>query len=82
VYAIYVREAVAGTGVGRAMFAAAEQALGTLGFDTGVLWVLEANERARRFYEAAGWRADGARATESFEALELPVVRYASRSSD
>jgi hypothetical protein len=23
------------------------------------LWVLEDNERARRFYEAAGWRADG-----------------------
>ena len=24
------------------------------------LWVLEANERARRFYEARGWRDDGA----------------------
>ena len=41
------------------------------------LWVLEENERARRFYEIAGMRPDGARKVEVFEGAALPHVRYA-----
>ena len=48
------------------------------GYERATLWVLEANERARRFYEAARVAPDGAtrrppaRVTSSY-----PVVRYA-----
>jgi hypothetical protein len=30
------------------------------GYERAVLWVLEANARARQFYEKAGWAPDGA----------------------
>lgn len=40
------------------------------------LWVLETNERARRFYEIAGWLPDGATKTEMRGSVELREVRY------
>jgi RimJ/RimL family protein N-acetyltransferase len=43
--------------------------------------VLETNERARRFYEAAGWRWDGAKNEYDFDCAERPIVRYAFRLS-
>jgi GNAT superfamily N-acetyltransferase len=58
-YAIYVEPDVVGSGVGRALFAAATEDLRTRGFLRAVLWVLEGNARARRFYEKAGWLPDG-----------------------
>jgi len=42
-----------------------------------VLWVLRENRRARRFYELAGWSADGAaKDAELLGGLTLPEVRY------
>ena len=44
-----------------------------------ILWVLDDNPRARRFYELAGWAADGtAREIELF-GFHLPEVRYTKR---
>jgi GNAT superfamily N-acetyltransferase len=60
VYSIYLDPEVIGQGVGRVLFAAAVDDLASRGFRTGTLWVLTDNQRARRFYEAAGWRPDGA----------------------
>jgi RimJ/RimL family protein N-acetyltransferase len=34
------------------------------GYREAILWVLEGNERARRFYAVAGWTVDGADKTE------------------
>jgi GNAT superfamily N-acetyltransferase len=59
-YAIYLEPDVVGTGIGRALFAAAVEDLRARKFTRAILWVLEGNARARRFYEAAGWSADGA----------------------
>ena len=42
------------------------------------LWVLEANERARRFYEARGWRADGGRSRSEFPPHPVEL-RYSLR---
>lgn len=42
------------------------------------LWVLEANERARRFYEARSWRDDGGRSRSEFPPYPLEL-RYALR---
>jgi hypothetical protein len=50
------------------------------GFEPITLWVLEKNERARRFYEIAGWTLDegSATAVPGQEALAEPLleVRY------
>jgi GNAT superfamily N-acetyltransferase len=78
VFAIYVRPEVAGTGVGRDLFAGANDALSRSGFRRATLWVLEANARARRFYEKAGWAWDGTTGTHRFDCANLPVVRYAA----
>jgi GNAT superfamily N-acetyltransferase len=76
VYAIYLEEAVAGTGVGRDLFAAASDALRGLGFGRAFLWVLAQNDRARRFYEKAGWSWDGTESTHMFDCANEPIVRY------
>jgi GNAT superfamily N-acetyltransferase len=61
VYAIYQEQDAAGTGVGRALMSHAMNELRARGFTLAVLWVLENNARARRFYEIAGWQPDGER---------------------
>lgn len=81
VYSIYLRDGVQGTGVGRALFAEAERALRDHGFERAVLWVLEDNALARRFYEAAGWRWDGTRSHHNFECSNRPILRYATELS-
>ena len=75
--AIYVEPAALGTGVGRELLRAATDALRDAGFDRASLWVLEANDLARRFYEKAGWRWDGSVSQHDFECANRPVVRYA-----
>jgi RimJ/RimL family protein N-acetyltransferase len=37
---------------------------------------MTANGRARRFYERAGWRPDGAEKTEEWAGARVPEVRY------
>jgi L-amino acid N-acyltransferase YncA len=51
--------AASGSASGRALFARAVADLRARGFEAATLWVLRDNQRARRFYEAAGWRLDG-----------------------
>lgn len=65
-----------GTGVGRRLFSAAMSALADAGYEQVTLWVLEANRRARRFYEAAGWRADGGSEPVPNGAAPLLKLRY------
>lgn len=48
-----------GRGMGRLLLAAAESELRAADFEVAVLWVVEGNARARRFYESAGWDPDG-----------------------
>ncbi|HET9672987.1 MAG TPA: GNAT family N-acetyltransferase [Actinomycetota bacterium] len=75
--AIYVEPSALGTGVGRELLGAATEALRRAGFTRATLWVLEANEPARRFYEKAGWRWDGPVSRHDFDCANEPVVRYA-----
>jgi GNAT superfamily N-acetyltransferase len=46
-------------GLGAELLAASCDALRAQGCSAAVLWVLGANERARCFYAAQGWHADG-----------------------
>lgn len=61
VYAIYVLPEWWGRGVGRLLMAHAVRVLSEAGYRDITLWVLEANQQARRFYQAAGFRPDGRR---------------------
>lgn len=76
IYAIYVLPEHWGTGVGRALMAYSLERLAADGLAPVLLWVLEDNARARRFYEAAGFAADGARHTYSVGGADLPELRY------
>lgn len=78
-YAIYVHPEHWGTGVGRALITAGEQELAELGHLDAILWVLDDNPRARRFYELAGWSIDGAARNIQVFGFEVPEIRYAKR---
>jgi GNAT superfamily N-acetyltransferase len=75
-YALYADPDHWGTGVGRALLAAARASLVGFGFTDALLWVLEGNERATRFYEADGWRRDGGRKPLERGGPGAYVVRY------
>jgi ribosomal protein S18 acetylase RimI-like enzyme len=75
-FAIYLEPEQLGTGVGRALFEHAVDDLRERGYRTATLWVLETNERARRFYEIAGWKADGAVTSERVDCEMRPTMRY------
>jgi len=60
VYAIYVHPDWWSTGAGRLLMGEALSRLREGSYREVVLWVLERNDRARRFYELAGFTADGA----------------------
>jgi ribosomal protein S18 acetylase RimI-like enzyme len=46
-------------GIGRVLLSEAQTRLAARGFTNAVLWVLDGNDRAQRFYRANGWAADG-----------------------
>ena len=73
---IYLRPSYWGRGGGRALIAGARDALAERGFEDAILWVLETNERARRFYESDGWRLDGSEKREAIGGVQIKEVRY------
>jgi GNAT superfamily N-acetyltransferase len=76
VEAIYLLPAAWGTGAGRQLMAAALAGLAGAGYGQAMLWVLDANVRARRFYEAGGWSADGASKQDSIGGFPVTELRY------
>ncbi len=74
-YAIYVEPDHWGTGAGRLLLEHAEAALREDGYGAALLWVLEGNERAERFYRAAGWVEDG-RKLDLLMGAEVAERRY------
>ena len=59
-YALYVRPAWWSTGTGRALMEKVLARSAAAGYRSITLWVLRDNQRARRFYERAGFAPDGA----------------------
>ncbi len=74
--AIYLRRHTWGHGAGRTLMTAALSTLADAGFDDAILWVLETNDRARRFYEVGGWLPDGAERLEAIGGTEVNELRY------
>jgi GNAT superfamily N-acetyltransferase len=62
--ALYVDPDAWGRGIGRMLEHDARARLASLGFTSAVLWMLEGNARAERFYVANGWVPDGAGSVE------------------
>ncbi len=73
--ALYVDPEYWGHGAGVALMKAARQQMVEQGFRGALLWLLAGNERASRFYEIDGWRADGERRTAEVWGLALNEVR-------
>jgi ribosomal protein S18 acetylase RimI-like enzyme len=80
IYAIYLDPREWRKGYGLALVKAAMEALKAQGFSEVTLWVLDKNERGIGFYEAMGFRADGAGKVEKrrngVESYEVRYRRY------
>jgi GNAT superfamily N-acetyltransferase len=75
-YAIYVLPEAWGRGIGRALMAEVLERLRHEGFTEAILWVIEDNPRTRRYYERAGWHADGGVKDEAVLDIQVRQVRY------
>jgi L-amino acid N-acyltransferase YncA len=73
---IYLAPEVWGTGLGRALMRTCVDRLVEDGHREAVLWVLVTNDRARRFYEAAGWACDNTCKTEEMSGTTVTETRY------
>lgn len=78
-HTIYVDPALQGAGLGQRLMGEALRRLREAGYTDAVLWVLEGNQRARRFYEQAGWSPDGGTGSDQWGASRVPRVRYRRR---
>lgn len=76
VNSIYLAPEAWGRGLGQALLERSTEDLRARGFAPLILWVIEANTRGRRFYELAGWRADGARQPIDFDGELVDEIRY------
>lgn len=65
-----------GSGLGRQLLAASVDELRWQGFSEAVLWVLDTNRRARRFYQRQGWVPDGTVKEDASRGFTLTEVRY------
>jgi len=75
-YAINLHPARWREGLGSRLLEAAVTALADLGHDSAMLWVVDANERARRFYERHGWTAEGIEKVDTVLGAMVTEVRY------
>jgi ribosomal protein S18 acetylase RimI-like enzyme len=77
-WGIYIMPAWWRQGVGRRLVREAEQLLMSRGYEKVVLWVLEGNTSARRFYGAMGYYPDGVTKIVNL-GVPLQAVRYAKQ---
>ncbi|MFJ2102881.1 GNAT family N-acetyltransferase [Streptomyces anulatus] len=75
-YALYVQPSLIGSGIGRTLLEAVHAQANADGFSQMLLWVLTDNTRARRFYERAGYIADGTVQADDYDGASVSEVRY------
>ena len=77
VWAFYVHPERWGSGAATQLMEHVEDRLKAEGFVTAVLWVLDDNPRARRFYERHGWAPTGIAANfDDYCDVSVPEVEY------
>jgi GNAT superfamily N-acetyltransferase len=74
--AIYLDPGEVGKGIGAALMNQALDDMRARAYRGALLWVLEANVRARRFYEKGGWLADDTVRDEEIWGTPVREVRY------
>ncbi len=75
-YALYVHPDRWGRNIGRVLLFNARKRLTGAGFTEAMLWVLDGNQRAQRFYQADGWLRDGARRRERLHGIDVEELGY------
>ncbi|MFF9126414.1 GNAT family N-acetyltransferase [Streptomyces sp. NPDC014889] len=75
-YALYVQPSLVGAGIGRTLLDAVHAQARAHGVSLMLLWVLTGNTRARRFYDRAGYTADGAVQSDDYDGVSVSEVRY------
>lgn len=75
-YAIYVHPSAWGEGHGYRLLRAAQAEMTATGFPRAFLWVLDVNDRARRFYERQGWELTSRLKLEEIGETPVTEVRY------
>ncbi len=73
---LYVDPDFWGQGLGQALMIPARARLAERGFAAAVLWVLDGNVRADRFYRADGWQTDGMNRTQEVWGLQVREHRF------
>ena len=73
---LYVRPADFHKGYGRALLEFVTARLRENGFSEQYLWVLEENRRARAFYEAMGFYANGEKIMQNIGGKDLIEIKY------
>jgi GNAT superfamily N-acetyltransferase len=73
---IYLIPEAWGKGLGKRLMTIVLARLSAAGYSQATLWVLQANVRARRFYEIGGWTQDGARKRDESLGFPIEEVRY------
>jgi GNAT superfamily N-acetyltransferase len=74
--ALYVDPEWWGLGVGAALIGAARARLVERGFRSAVLWLLDGNARAERFYRIDGWLPDGLSRTDTVWGVTVHEGRW------
>jgi ribosomal protein S18 acetylase RimI-like enzyme len=75
IYAIYVDPGSWSIGAGRLLIESARLVLTEMGFSESLLWVLEDNQRAKRFYVIDGWLPDGSARTVERRGVQACEIR-------
>ena len=76
IYACYLHPDCWHSGLGRIIFGHALQDLASRGYEELSLWVLSANQRARKFYERHGFKVDRDNVTKRVFGFPLVHTRY------
>jgi ribosomal protein S18 acetylase RimI-like enzyme len=66
-------------GLGARLLQRGEDALVAAGYREAILWVVKANDPARRFYEHQGWQPEAVERVCAYGGVGVPDVRYRRR---
>lgn len=80
IVSIYLMPDHIGKGYGKALMQATIGELSKLGYNDIFLWILEDNERARKFYEKAGFTCSGRYLEDNIGGKALRDVQYVRKS--
>lgn len=76
IYAIYVHPNFIGKGAGSKLMESGLNLLRKDGYKRATLWVLDTNEKTRKWYEDKGWKVEGKTKIDKRDDFDLHEIRY------